>query len=114
MTSQCGKLPPSGSGMRLCVEFPWLDLGAWLRAYFFQKLYAAEDTQLICVFEDEAQASEFFALMGCYGDTFSPYRKRIYALLAGKIGRRDALFTYRDKDSLPYPLASPSPGIELG
>ncbi len=87
----------TGDQKRIFVEFPALDIGAWLRALHFSSLYhASEPITLICVFETEKQLSDFYRACEAYMRTYSIERGGILCLMLSDIGRTDRLFYCKD------------------
>lgn len=89
-----------GKGSRLFVEFPALDLGAWLRILHFSRLYHKDvPIILVCVFETRQQLSDFYRTCNAYMDDFGLSKSNILCLMFHDIGRTDRLFFCKD-DSL--------------
>ena len=81
------------------VEFPSMDLGAWIRAYFFHKLYNGDTPyQLILVFDTKRQATSFFQMFSyIYPQICVVYdMKGMLGLMRHNIGKERALFSVPD------------------
>lgn len=68
-----------GGGL-VCVEFPFMDIGAYPRAALFKNNYKGSPISLICVFENKEQASQFYEGLDYIHDarTVTPEKSGIY------------------------------------
>ena len=89
----------NGNTAEIFVEFAGMDLSAFLRAYYFTRLYKGSDIKsLVIVFETLSQAAAFFELTKyIYPDFLSNKdASRIYGLLLSDIGEPYKLFIVND------------------
>ncbi len=75
----------SYDGGEVCVEFPSMDAGAWLRCYVFAKngdAYSHKPTHVVCVFDSEEDMEKFFVACDYEGPSMmlDPGRPAIYGL----------------------------------
>ena len=84
-------------GRRIFVEFPAFDLGAWLRALYFVRLYKKSlPVDLICVFESASQIRDFYEKCGGYMDSYSANKPNILCLMLYDLGKANKLFYCSD------------------
>jgi hypothetical protein len=84
---------------QIFVEFPSTDLGAWIRAYMFHKLYKGNvPYQLVLVFDTGRQAASLFEMFSyCYPEICVVYDKKgIFGMMRHTIGKEHPLFSVPD------------------
>lgn len=89
------------------IEFPFMDLSAWLRAYFFKLYYKSEKpVNIICVFETHEQASIFFKLIDYMRDFYVLYtnKSNIFGFLLGTLELNGNLFIPYENTEKKYDM----------
>ena len=90
----------TGSGHigTVSVEFPCMDLGAWLRVYMLANHYnGTEPFNVICVFDTMEQAREFFNTVHFNAPAdVDPDKSGIYCMLLSELEKPHPLFSDAD------------------